>query len=65
MNTRPRRANTGKGVDHLNMKFVGNKYDTQFNSTGKKKKYFLHDMQKLAVGVTFAQIVAKKGIKKH
>ena len=38
MNTIPRRSNAGKGVDHLKMKFGGKKYDTQFTSTGKKRK---------------------------
>ena len=65
-NTRPRRANVGKGVDRLEMKFGGGKYDTQFTtSTREKKKYFMHDMHKLAVDVTFTQITAKRGIKKH
>ena len=32
----PRRDNSGKGVDHLKMKFKGEKYYTQFTSTGKK-----------------------------
>ena len=32
---------------------------------GKGKKYFMRDMQKLAVDVTFTQMTAKKGIKKH
>ena len=35
--TRPRRLNTGKGVERLEMKFGGKKYDTQFTSTGKNK----------------------------
>ena len=30
-----------------------------------KRKIFMHDMHKLAVDVTFTQIAAKKGIKKH
>ena len=38
-NTRPIRANSGKGVEILEMKFGGKKYDTQFTtSTGEKKK---------------------------
>ena len=41
-------------------------YDTQFTpSTGEKKKYFMHDMHKLAVDATFTQMTAKKGIQKH
>ena len=52
-NTRPRTANSVKYVDNLEMKFGGKKYDTQFTRTVKKKKYFIHDMQKLAVDVTF------------
>ena len=37
-NTRPRRANSGKGVERPEMKFGGKTYDTQFtNSTGEKK----------------------------
>ena len=48
-----KRITQGKGVENLNMKYGVNKYDTQFTSTGKKKKYFMHDMQKLAVDVTF------------
>ena len=38
MNTRPIRANTGKGVERLEMKFGGKKYDTQFTSSRKKRK---------------------------
>ena len=35
--TSPRRANAGKGVECLEMKFGGGKYDTPFaTSTGKK-----------------------------
>ena len=41
-------------------------YDTQFTpSTGEMKKYFMHDMHKLAVDATFTQMTAKKGIQKH
>ena len=47
------------------MNYGGKKYDTQFTSTGKKKKYFMHDMHKLSVGVTFTHITSKKGFKKH
>ena len=48
------------------MKFGRGKYDTQFTtSTREKKKYFMHDMHKLAMDVTFIQMTAKKGIKKH
>ena len=48
------------------MKVGGETYDTQFTtSTGEKKKYFMHDMHKLAVDVKSTQITAKKGIKKH
>ena len=48
------------------MKFGGKTYNTQFNtSTVEKKKYFMHDMHKLAVDVTFTQMTAKKGLKKH
>ena len=65
MNTRTRSANTGKGVELLEMKFGENKYDTQFTSTGKKKKYFIHDMHKLAVNVTLTQTTANKVINKH
>ena len=60
-----RNANSGKGVESLNMKFGGNKYDTQFIITGKKKKYFMHGMHKLAVDVTFTQIKYNKGINKY
>ena len=52
-NTRPIRLNAGKGVECLEMKFRGNKYYTQFTSTGRKIKYFIHDMKKPAVDVTF------------
>ena len=46
------------------MKFGGERYDTQFaNSTGEKKKYFMHDMHKLAMDVIFAKMTANKGIK--
>ena len=34
----PRRANAGKGVERLEMKFGVNNYGTQFTSTGKKKR---------------------------
>ena len=65
-NTRPRRANAGKGIERHKMKFGGNKYGTQFtNITGEKKKYFIHDMHKLDVDVTFNQMTATKVIKKH
>ena len=37
-NKKPRREDSGKGVEHLDMKFGGKKYDTQFTSTGNKKK---------------------------
>ena len=63
-NKMPRRANSGKGADRLNMKFGGSKYDTQFTSTGNKILFF-NDMQKLAVYVTFKQMTPRKGIKKH
>ena len=66
MNTRTIRANAGKGVEHPNMKFGGKTYDTKFaNSTGKKKKYFMHDMHKLSVDVTFIHMTFKKGTKNH
>ena len=52
-NTRPRMTNTGKGVESLDMKLRGKKYDTQLTSTGKKRKYFMHAMHKLAVDVMF------------
>ena len=63
--TRPRRANTGKVIDSLDIKFGGKKYDTQFTSTGKKRKHFMHDMHKVSVDVTFTQMTANKGINKH
>ena len=59
------RENSGKYVERLDMKFLGKKYETQLTSTGKKRKYFMHSMQKLAVDVTFAQMTANKGIKSH
>ena len=63
-NTSPRRANAGKGVERLEMKFGGKTYDTQFTtSTGEKKKHFMHDMKKLAVDMTLTQMTANKGIK--
>ena len=53
-NTSPRRANAGKGFDRLEMKFGGKTCDTQFTtSTGEKKKYFMLDMHKPSVDVTF------------
>ena len=65
-NTSPRRANAGKGVERLEMKFGGKTYDTQFaTSTGERKKCFMYNIHKLAVDVTFTQMTAKKGIKKH
>ena len=63
--TRPRRPNTGKGVERLEMKFGGKKYDTQFTSTGNMRKYFMHDMHKLYVDVTFKHMTSKKGINKQ
>ena len=64
-NTRKRRANAGKGVERLEMKFGWETYDTQFTTiTGEKKTHFMHDMHKLAVDVTFTQMSVKKGIKK-
>ena len=45
--------NPGKGVERINMEFRGNKYDTKFTRTGKKRKYFMHYMHKLALDVTF------------
>ena len=60
-NTSPRSSNAGKRVEHLEMKFGGKTYDAQLTtSTGEKKKYFMHDMHKLAVDVTFTQMTAKK-----
>ena len=65
-NTIPNRANSGKGVDCLEMKFGGKIYDTKFTTrTGEKKKYFMHDMQKLAVDVKFTQMTIKKGKKNN
>ena len=34
----PRRDNSGKGVDQLEMKSKGKKYYTQFTRTGEKRK---------------------------
>ena len=45
------------------MNFGRKKFDTQFTRTGKKIKYFMHGMQKLAVDVTFTHMKAKKGTK--
>ena len=65
-NTRPIMANAGKGFERLEINFGGKTYDTQFTiSTGEKNKYFMHDMHKPAVDVVFAQMTAKKCIKKH
>ena len=65
-NTRPRWINAKKAVEHLEMKFWGETYDTQFTTSAReKKKYFMHDMHKLAVGVKFTQITAKKSNKNH
>ena len=47
------------------MNLGGNKYDTQFTSLWKKRKYFMHEMKKLGVDVTFTQMTANKGINKH
>ena len=47
------------------MKFGGKKYDTQFTTSTGEKKGFMHAMNKIAVDVTFTQMKAKKGIKKH
>ena len=65
MITRPRKANVGKCVEHLEMKFVGNKYDTEFTSTEIKKRYFMHYMHTLTMDVTFTQMTYKKVIDKH
>ena len=65
MNTRPRIENSGKVFDRLELEFGGNKYDTQFTSTGNKNKKFIHDMQKIALDVTFTQMTPKKVIKNH
>ena len=63
-NTRPRRANTVKGVERSKIQFGGETYDTKFTtSTGEKKKYFMHDMHKLAVDMTFTQMKDRKGTK--
>ena len=35
INKKPRREDSGKGVEHLDMKFGGKKYDTQFTITEK------------------------------
>ena len=37
MNTIPISDNIGKGVERIEMKCRGNKYDTQFTNTEKKK----------------------------
>ena len=53
-NTSPRRANVGKGVERLKMKFGGKTYDTQFTtSTEKKRKDCMHDMhhQRVVAGM--------------
>ena len=47
------------------MKFRGDKYDTQFASTGNKKIYFMRDMHKLAVNFISTQTTANKGINNH
>ena len=54
-----------KGVKRLKMKFGGKNYDTQFTSTGKKRKDFMHAMHKLTVDVAFTQMTSRKGIKEH
>ena len=53
-NIRKRRANSGKGVERLKMKFGGKTYDTQFTtSTEKKRKDCMHDMhhQRVVAGM--------------
>ena len=65
-NTRPRRAKAVNGVERLEMKFGRKTCHTQFTTNnGEKKKGFMHDMQKLAVDMTFTQMTAKNGIKNH
>ena len=64
-NTIPIRENSGKCVVCLETKFGGKKYDTQFISTEKKKKPFIHAMHTLAVDVMFTDMTAKKSIKRH
>ena len=45
------------------MKFGGNKYGTQFISTGKiKYQELTHGMYQISVDVIFTQIIAKKVI---
>ena len=61
----PRISNAGKSVECIKMKFGGKKYDIQFSSTGKKKRYFIHDMHKLAMDVIFTKVIDKKGINKN
>ena len=54
-NKSPRRDNARKFVERLETNFGGKKYDTQFTSTGNRKTYFMHDMHKIAMDVTFTQ----------
>ena len=64
--TRRRRDNAGKAIEHLEMNFAGKTYYTQFaTSTDDKKIYFMHDMHKLTVDVTFTLMIYKNGITKH
>ena len=61
-----KKGQRSKCVERLEMKFGGKTYDTKFTTrTGEKKKYFMHDMHKLAVDVTFTQMTTKKGIQKY
>ena len=57
--------NSWKSINRFKMKFGGKNYDTQFTSTGKKRKDFMHAMQKLPVDAVFTQMTSRKGIKKH
>ena len=60
--TIPSSKNSGKYFERLKMKFGGKKYGNQFTNT-EEKKQFMRDMHKIAVDVTFTQIIAKKGLK--
>ena len=65
-NVRPRRENSGAGVDRLEMSFKGAGYGT------KRSKCFLtertndySDLRDRVMGIVFTQMSANQGIKKH
>ena len=55
----------GNMLSALRLKLEGINMAPNSLALGRRKKYFMHDMHKLAVDVTFTQMTAKKVINKH